>query len=84
ARYKDGTLIGTALGISQMLERLIAFTDCPLDAAIRMVTQIPAGLLGLEEKKGTITVGKDADLVLLDNDISVHTTIVAGKIVFQK
>ena len=84
ARYKDGTLIGTALGLSQMLERFIAFTDCPLDVAIRMVTKIPAGLLGLEDMKGTITVGKDADLVLLDIDITVHTTIVAGKIVFQK
>jgi len=84
ARYKDGTLIGTALGLSQMLERFIAFTDCPLDVAIRMVTIIPAGLLGLDDKKGTITVGKDADLVLLDDNLSVHTTIVAGKIVFQK
>ncbi|HCO93922.1 MAG TPA: N-acetylglucosamine-6-phosphate deacetylase, partial [Phycisphaerales bacterium] len=54
ARYKDGTLIGTALGLSQMLERFVEFTDCPLDVAIRMVTQNPAGLLGLQDKKGTI------------------------------
>ncbi len=84
ARYKDGTLIGTALGLSQMLERFVEFTDCPLNVAIRMLTQNPAGLLGLEDQKGTIKVGKDADLILLDNDLSVHTTIVAGKIVFQK
>ena len=84
ARYKDGTLIGTAIGLSQILERFIAFTDCPLDTAIRMVTQNPAGLLGLENKKGSIAVGKDADLILLDDNLSVHTTIVAGKIVFQK
>jgi len=84
AKYKDGTLIGTALGLSQMLERFIAFTDCPLDVAIRMVTIIPADLLGLQDKKGTITVGKDADLILLNNDLSVYTTIVAGKIVFQE
>jgi N-acetylglucosamine-6-phosphate deacetylase len=49
-----------------------------------MVTQNPAGLLGLENKKGSIAVGKDADLILLDDNLSVHTTIVAGKIVFQK
>jgi len=84
ARYKDGTLIGTALGLSQIIERFIAFTDCPLDTAIRMVTQNPAGLLGLENKKGTIAVGKDADLILLDDNLSVHTTIVGGKIVFRK
>jgi len=84
ARYKDGTLIGTALGLSQMIERFIAFTDCPLDVAIRMVTQNPAGLLGLQDKKGTIAVGKDADLILFDDNLSVHTTIVGGKIVFRK
>jgi N-acetylglucosamine-6-phosphate deacetylase len=84
ARYKDGTLIGTALGLSQMLKRFIEFTDCPLDTAIRMITQNPARLLGLEDKKGTITEGKDADLILLDNDLSIHATIVAGRIVFQK
>ncbi len=82
ARYKDGTLIGTALGLSQILEKLIAFTGCPLDVAIKTVTQNPAVLLGLEDRKGTIVPGKDADLVLLDQDHSVHTTIVAGKIVF--
>jgi N-acetylglucosamine-6-phosphate deacetylase len=84
ARYKDGTLIGTALGLSQMLERFIKFTGCPLNTAIRMVTQNPARLLGIEDKKGSIKVGKDADLILLDDNLSVHTTIIAGKIVFQK
>lgn len=84
ARYKDGTLIGTALGLSQLLQKLITFTDCPLDLAIKTVTQNPAGLLGLEGKKGTIASGKDADLVLLDHDHSVQTTIVAGNIAFQK
>jgi N-acetylglucosamine-6-phosphate deacetylase len=84
ARYKNGTLIGTALGLNQLLNKLITFTDCPLDVAIKTVTQNPAGLLGLEDKKGSIAPGKDADLVLLDPDCSVHTTIVAGKIVFSK
>ena len=83
ARYKDGTLIGTALGLSQMLKKFIEFTDCPLETAIRMVTRNPAVLLGLENTKGSITVGKDADLILLEDDLSVHTTIVAGKIVFR-
>ena len=84
ARYKDGTLIGTAIGLSQMLERFVGFTDCPLDVAIRMVTQNPAGILGLENKKGSIAVGKDADLILLEDNLSVNTTIVAGKIVFRE
>ena len=84
ARYKDGTLIGTALGLSELLQRLIRFTDCGLDIAIKTVTENPAKVLGIEDRKGSIEVGKDADLVLLDEDLSVQTTIVAGKVVFEK
>jgi N-acetylglucosamine-6-phosphate deacetylase len=82
ARYRDGTLIGTALGQSQLLERLMDFTDCPFEDAIKTVTQKTAELLGIEDRKGSIAPGKDADLVLLDRKCSVHTTIVGGKIVF--
>ena len=84
ARYKDGTLIGTALGLSQMLQKLIGFTGCSIVDAIKTVTENPAKLLGLEERKGTICSGKDADLVLLEPDLSIHTTIVGGKIVYGK
>jgi len=84
ARYKDGTLIGTALGLNQMLQRLMTFTNCPLDVAIKTVTENPARLLGLADRKGAIAAGKDADLVLLEHDLSVRTAIVAGKVVFEK
>jgi N-acetylglucosamine-6-phosphate deacetylase len=83
ARYKDGTLIGTALGQSELLERLTSFTGCPFETAIKTVTQKTAELLGIEDKKGTIAPGKDADLILLDCNYSIHTTIVAGEIVFR-
>ena len=52
--------------------------------AIKSVTENPAKLLGLEDRKGTITIGKDADLVLLDSDFGVNATLVGGKIVFRK
>ena len=84
ARYKDGTLIGTALGLSQMLQKFITLTECSLSDAIRAVTENPAKLLGLEDRKGTIAIGKDADLVLLDSDFGVNATLVGGKIVFRK
>jgi N-acetylglucosamine-6-phosphate deacetylase len=84
ARYQDGTLIGTALGLSQLLERLTSFTDCSFETAIKAVTQKTAELLGIEDRKGSIAPGKDADLVLLNRNYSIHTTIVAGKIVFSE
>lgn len=84
ARYKDGTLIGTALGLSELVKRFISFTCCGLDVAVKTVTENPAKVLGLADRKGSIAVGKDADLVLLNDDLSVRATIVGGKIVFGK
>jgi len=83
ARYYNGTLIGTTLGLIQLALRLMEFTNCPLDVAIKTVTENPAKLLGIENRKGTIAVGKDADLVILDHDYSVWSTIVGGRIVFS-
>ena len=83
ARYKDGTLIGTALGLSQMLARLTRFTPCPPPVAIRTVTENAAQVLDLGQTKGSIAPGRDADLVILEKDLSVHATIAAGRIVYQ-
>lgn len=83
ARYADGTLIGTALGLNRMLARLMDFTGCSLAEAINTATQNPARILGLQDRKGTVEVGKDADLVLLEDDLSVYATILGGQLVYQ-
>ncbi len=83
ARYVDGTLIGTAVGLDRMLARLVEYTGCPPAAAIRTVTENPARLLGLEQSKGRIAPGYDADLVLLGPDFSVRATIVGGRVVYR-
>jgi len=84
ARYKDGTLIGTALGLSQLLARLTQFTPCTVPDAIKTVTENAARVLGLAQTKSSIAPGRDADLVILDKDLSVHATLVAGQVVYQR
>jgi N-acetylglucosamine-6-phosphate deacetylase len=84
ARYTDGTLIGTALGLNRMLERLIEYTGCPLPAAIATATRNAAEILGLGDTSGSIAQGKDADLVILDDDLAVYATVVAGRVVYQR
>jgi len=83
ARYEDQTLIGTALGLNQMLARLMRFTRCGRATAIQTATQNPAHMLGLGKTKGTLAPGKDADLVLFRPDLSVYATIVSGRVVYR-
>ena len=84
ARYLDGTLIGTSLGMSQLVERCIKLSDNTLRTAIRAASFNPAYVLGIESKKGSIEVGKDADIVILNKDFSVWKTIINGKIVYEE
>lgn len=83
ARYTDGTLIGTAVGISQLLGRLVRFAPCSLAEAIKTVTENPARILGLGQTKGRLAPGYDADLVILEPDLSVRATVVAGRVVHE-
>ncbi len=83
ARYADGTLIGTSVGLSELVRRLKTFTGCSLRDAIVTATENPARLLNLHHRKGAIRTGFDADLVLLNPNLSVHTTLVGGKVVYQ-
>jgi N-acetylglucosamine-6-phosphate deacetylase len=84
ARYHDGTLIGTAVGLNMLVKRLAKFTGCSIDDALRTATKTAAHSIGIEDKKGEIAVGKDADIVIFDEDLSVWKTIVGGETVYSK
>lgn len=80
----DGTRAGSTLTTINSLKNLIQFTEKNLEDLIPLLTRNPAALLNIDGRKGTIAVDKDADLVLLDDDLNVETTIVMGNIVYQR
>ena len=84
ARYLDGTLIGTALGLLQIALRHREYTGGPLAAAIDSASAVPARVLGLEASKGRVAPGYDADLVLLHDDGRVRATLVGGAVVYDE
>ena len=84
ARYLDGTLIGTAISLNQIVRRFQRFTNCTLEEAIQTATANPAKLLGIENHKGSLKIGFDADIILMDENFEVYLTIIDGKIIFRK
>jgi N-acetylglucosamine-6-phosphate deacetylase len=81
ARYLDGTLIGTSIPLLEIVRRFHRFTGCSFAEAVDTATRLPARILGVQERTGSIEVGKDADLVLLEEDFSVFATLVDGTVV---
>ena len=78
----SGLNAGSITPLDAMVRRVYGY-GIPLPAVIQMVTSTPASVIG-EEKKGSIQVGKDADLCILDGDLHVVSTIVGGSIVYQR
>ena len=84
ARLSDGTLAGSTLTMNRAVKNFMEFTGCSLPEAVRCATLNPARLLGIEDRKGSLEVGKDADLVIFDEDFTVHYTILGGKILYAR
>ena len=80
----DGTRAGSTLTTNTALKNILKFTGRPLEEIIPLLTTNPAVLMKIDDRKGTIEEGKDADLVILDNELNVETTIVNGKVVYTK
>jgi N-acetylglucosamine-6-phosphate deacetylase len=82
-RLRDGTLAGTNLAMPVAILNLVAFTGCTPCEAIEAATATPARIVGLGTK-GRLTVGADADIVLLDEDFDVVVTLIGGRVVHDQ
>ena len=76
---KIDTLAGSTLKLNDGLRILIEEALIPVNYAINACTLNPANCLGIANRKGSIQVGKDADLVVLDKDYSVLQTYCMGQ-----
>ena len=83
-RLPNGTLAGSVLPINKMLKNLVENVGVGLTEAIDYATINPAVNLHIENKKGSIEIGKDADFAVLDRDFNVYETIRAGKTIFRE
>ncbi len=75
----NGVRAGSTLTTGQALKNIMKFTGRPIEEVLQLLTVNPAKLIGVFDKKGSIADGKDADLVILDEENNVADTFVRGK-----
>lgn len=78
ARLEDGTLAGSTLTQDAALRNVVKKLGIPLEDALTMLAATPARQAGLTDR-GIIAPGMRADMVLLDADLQVKQTFVAGQ-----
>lgn len=73
------TLAGSIATADVLVQTMVKKAGIPLEDAIRMASETPARLTGIADSKGTLEKGKDADIVILDNDVNVRCVFTKGK-----
>jgi N-acetylglucosamine-6-phosphate deacetylase len=84
ARLSDGTLAGSTLTMDRALYNLMQATSKPLAELWPTSSLNAARAIGVSARKGSLEIGKDADLVLVDDEINIQMTIAEGRVVFQR
>jgi N-acetylglucosamine-6-phosphate deacetylase len=77
----SGTMAGSVLSLDRAVKNVQRYTGCELTDAFRMATYNPALHLGLSDRKGSISPGKDADIIAVTPDLDVVMTMVDGEII---
>ncbi len=80
----DGTLAGSTLTLNMAVKNMVETAGAKITEALRMASLNGAKVINLDHKKGILAVGKDADIVVLNDNYEVNMTILGGKIAYQR
>ncbi|HWK07961.1 MAG TPA: N-acetylglucosamine-6-phosphate deacetylase [Puia sp.] len=74
---------GSVATADRLVRTMVREAGISLREAVRMITATPASILGVLDRKGILAPGKDADIVLFDEDIQIHSTIIKGEVIYE-
>jgi N-acetylglucosamine-6-phosphate deacetylase len=85
AKLPDRTsFAGSVATADRLVRTMLTLAEVPLLETIQMITETPARIMGVSEHKGSLAKGKDADVVIFNEQIEVQQTFVKGRSVYQK
>ncbi|WHX99947.1 N-acetylglucosamine-6-phosphate deacetylase [Neobacillus sp. DY30] len=84
ALLADGTLAGSILKMNDSIKNIMEAAEITLTEAVQMASVNPAKQLNVYDRKGSISVGKDADITILSNEYQVEMTICRGELAYKK
>lgn len=82
-RLEDGTVAGSVLHMNHGVWNVYKNSNIPLYECVNCASLNPATVIGVSERKGSLEVGKDADIVITDSQFEVKKTIIGGEIKYE-
>src|SRR5690554_4640855 len=82
AKLTDRTAFAGSVATTDRLVRtMVEVAEVPLLEAVKMMTLTPARIMRIDQQKGSVEIGKDADIVIFDDNIHVSHTILEGNVI---
>ena len=82
-RLEDGTVAGSVLHLNKGVWNVYTNSQIPLWECVNCASLNPAKTLGIDDRKGSLDVGKDADIIITDTEFNVQKTIIGGEIRYE-
>ncbi|MDB0437943.1 N-acetylglucosamine-6-phosphate deacetylase [Clostridioides difficile] len=83
ARLENGALAGSVLSLNKMVLNFLNNTNLRVNEAINLASLNPATSLGINDKKGSLDIGKDADIAVFDDNLDCKMTLCLGEVVYK-
>ncbi len=77
---EDGTIAGSVLKLNDAVKNVYKNTEMPLWQVVAAASLNPARAIGADDRKGSLEIGKDADIIICDSEFNVMKTIIGGKV----
>ena len=78
---EDGTIAGSVMRMNTAVRNLRTYASLPVWQAVRAASLSPARSVRADKCKGSLKTGKDADIVLFDDDIGIKQVYIGGRLV---
>ncbi len=82
-RLEDGTVAGSVLPLNKGVWNVYKHSNIPLFECVNCASLNPATTIGVADKKGSLEIGKDADIIICDNEFNLQKTIIGGEIKYE-
>lgn len=84
AQLKSGSLAGSILKMDHGARIMLSLEGVTIEDIIKMASINPAKQIGVYDRKGSIAKGKDADLLIVDDQLNIKMTICRGTIAHEE
>ena len=74
-------LAGSIATMDRLIKTMVRVVDVPLQDAMRMASETPARIMGIYDRKGSIQRGKDADILIMDDNCELNAVYAMGQLV---